>query len=47
MNVEETSVIIGSISDVFSNPVFDSPEKEERGLISRTAAGYRAQFTCK
>ena len=34
---------IGSISAVFSSPVFDPPEKGgERGLISRTAAGYRA-----
>ena len=34
---------VGSISAVFSSPVFDPPEKGgERGLISRTAAGYRA-----
>ena len=34
---------LGSISAVFSSPVFDPPEKgEERGFISRTAAGYRA-----
>ena len=31
---------IGSISAVFSSPVFD-PSGEERGDISRTAAGYR------
>ena len=42
---------VGSISAVFSSPVFDPPGKEplrevpsreECGLISRTAAGYRA-----
>ena len=38
-------ICLGSISAVFSSPVFDPPEKEGGGgggLISRTAAGYQA-----
>ena len=42
----EAIVPLRSISAVFMSRVFDPPEKEhsgeERGLISRTAAGYRA-----
>ena len=39
--------LLGSISAVFSSPVFDPPEKErgERGLNSRSAAGYRAYLS--
>ena len=39
-----SSRVIGSISAVFSSPVFDP---HERGLISRTAAGYRAYQSYK